>query len=387
MRQLPSPLEVFFGNDRANMCFIGPEFLDKTPPQTSSICKSRSQRELTRFLAEHPVLASYALLKDRLIPERALLFATEVLGPDLSLTSEQLRHKSAMHLLMSVQMTIEWLLDDTLDVDASVDPAVAKRIVDYYLQQLEAAHRSRSEEQHLQAACLQNRIPDGFLEAVRLLATWQRELAAAVEVSLAPSSLYCRINKEFMVAMLAVHHRFDSVASYFHHRAANCGLGLEILCGTYWFSRLWGIDVAELERRQDHYARMIYQYSLLGGLNNDMFGYDKDLEEGVATGVTVVKQHQNRSAVDANDGAISDAEQETLRAFMWLTDFYNHALTRLVERCGTCHDPVEEAILAASLTTTWATCVLHHQFIKIYPPQSFRRALSERERLLNMSAA
>jgi hypothetical protein len=370
MSDLLQDLQKHFSADIVDMCFIGPDFLDRTPTRTVSACEQRSSQEIARFFAEHPVVASYQLLESRRIHGRALLFATEILGTDRSLTDEQLTEKSAMHLLMSVQMTLQWLIDDTLDVDASVDGEVARRIIEYYLALLGSSNEAPGDGQLLQAECSRCNIPGTFVEVVRHLAEWQRVLTAAVNVSLHPSSLYGRINGEFMRAFLQAHARFGSPERYFDHRAVNCGLCLEILCGAYWFCRLWGVDTSELDSRQDHYAAMLYEYSLLGGLSNDLFGYDKDLEEKVATSVEIIKEHHMNRLFEG------DEERATTQAFVWLIDFYNEGLTELLDRCRFCDSPLERAILMAALTTTWATCVLHHQFMAIYRPQSLRKVLT-----------
>jgi hypothetical protein len=370
MNRLSAELCAYFGNDIAAMCFIDPEFLHRKLPRTMSICRGRSLQVLTRFFTEHPLLADYQLLNIQQIPQRALLVATEVLGPDHTLTEEQIMQKSTLHLLMAVQMIVEWLIDDTLDVDASIDPEVARSIIDYYLGLLQSGRCDPREAQRLQAACVQNGIPASFPEAVRLLGTWQRELVDAV-FSPGVSSLYHRMNEEFMRAYLHVHDRFDSPEGYFRHRAANCGLCLAILCGTSWFCRLRGLDTAELDRRQAYFTTLIYQNSLLGGLNNDIFGYDKDVKEGVATSVAIVKHHQTTAHTDGSD------EQATLHAFMWLIEYYNTMLARLIERGGACTDLVEEAVSWASLTTTWAICVLQQEYMEIYKPGSFQSALAQ----------
>jgi len=369
MSGLSEELQKHVLADLVGMCFIGPDFLERVPTRTVSMCEHSSSQALDRFFAEHPVVANYQLLQSR---RRALLFATQILGDDRSLTDEQLRKKSAMHLLMTVQMTLQWLLDDTLDKDASIDGEVGRRIMEFYLSLLGSSSEAPGDERALQAECSRYHIPGTFIEVVRHLADWQRSLASAANVPLQPSSLYGRINVEYLRAAPQAHARFDSPTRYFQHRAANCGLCQEILCGAYWFCRLWEVDTAELDLRQDYYAAMLHKYSLLGGVCNDLVGYDKDRKEKVSTSVEIIKEHRTSRLFEGDD------ERGTMSAFVWLIDFYNEGLTELVNRCRDCDSPVERAILLAALTTTWATCVLHHQFMEIYQPHSLKKVLTWR---------
>jgi hypothetical protein len=369
MNTLQKMLQQHFTSNMARMCFIGPDFWDKTPARTASTCGRQSSQQLARFFAKHPALANYQMAEERRIPQRATLFATEVLGSDYSLTQAQIEQKSTLHLLMSVQMTAQWLLDDTLDADSSIDREVARQIIEYYLGLLESGREEPADGQVLQAACSQHGMPREFIESIRLLTEWQRDLSSAVDIPIGPSSIYCRINREVMRSFLLAHKQFDSPESYLRHRSMNCGLSMQILCGAYWICKLWRVDASELERHQDDYVATLCKYSLLGGLSNDLFGYDKDVEEGVATGVEIVKRH-------LTDGRSSGAEERaTVRAFLWLIDLYNDGLTDLVGRCHACDSPLERAVLSASLSTTWAVRLLHHEFMEIYRPRWFRKVV------------
>ncbi len=253
MGTLPIYLQNYFQSDIIERSFIAPDCLDTALDRTCSACESRSLQEIKRFIAEHSALADHHLLQRRRIVERALLFATEILGADHSLTSEQLNEKSALHLFMSVQMTAQWLLDDTLDVDSSIEGEVASQIIEYYLDLMEPSGEPRIDAPLLQAACSRNGIPASFVEALTLLVRWQHALAISAGISLDLPSMYCRLNRKFMRSYLRAHSRFDSLESYFRHRSTNCGLGVEILCGARWFCRLWGVDHSGLELHQDHY--------------------------------------------------------------------------------------------------------------------------------------
>jgi hypothetical protein len=171
--------------------------------------------------------------------------------------------------------------------------------------------------------------------------------------------------------LVHVHDAFDSIEQYFQYRASNCALCLNILCGAYWFTRLWGIDTPDVDRDMRRYVAMMSRYGLIGGMSNDLFGYDKDMAEQVATGVDVLRRQQSSD----NPGMIH--EQATMHAFHRLISIHNKELDDLVRRCRGCEDLTEGAVLLASLTTIWATRVLHHEFMGIYDARTLRKALGE----------
>lgn len=366
-REYPPPRVIEHISDK---CVISAGCLDANLVRTLSVCEYVSLQKIKEFFARPPILASYPLLLQRRIPQRAAMFATEVLGNDDNLTEKWFLRKTSLHLLMTVQMTLQWLIDDTLDEDGSIDPDITELIITYCLHALAPDSVAAVDAALLTAACQKYKIPKDFVPTISRLAEWQRELAISLGLSLESSSIYTCFNREFLKSFLQRNDRFINVSSYLQHREVNCGLSMEILCGAFWFYWLANDSVPNMEHNKDHYARIIYRYSLLGGVSNDLFGYDKDLEEGVATSVEVVKRSglTRRSSNDAI---------KTTDAFHLLISLHNDLLKELIERIDTCSDPLEKTILVASLTATWAIRMLHHEFRVIYRPGWLQKILSE----------
>ena len=354
--------------DIRDKCIIGIGCLDDQLVRTVSVCEFLSLQKIKEYLARYAVLANYQLLKQRRIPQRAAMFATEILGGDDNLTEEKFLRKTGLHLLMTVQMTLQWLIDDTLDEKESIDPGVTEAISAYCISALESGPEAAIDSSLVIQQCLDHGLPEDFIAAISLLIGWQRELAVSFGISLAHSSIYSRFNRDFLTSFLQKNERFTDLPSYLEYRQVNCGLSMEILCGAYWLYWLENGNLPNLEDNAEYYIPLIYRYSLLGGVSNDLFGYDKDLEEGVATSVEVVK-------LTGLSGRSSNDEIRTANAFRLLIALHNDLLKELIEQVHRCTDPLLRCILLAALTTTWAIRMLHYEFRVIYRPGWLRKIL------------
>lgn len=340
-----------------------------TLARSFSACEGESLDRIRQVVQSDPALSKCQILKDRRVIERAVLVASEVLGADCYLTSKQLKEKSKYHLLMSVQMTLDWLVDETLDPRPDICRDVVAEIIRVCTDGLESEGKLRFCMRSLRATSARNEVPEPFVEALPLLVTWQRNLAESVGIATSPMSLYSGLNREFIGTFLKCHDRFDSWQIYERHRAANNGLTLEVLCGAYWLCRRLGIDQSVLEQYRDKYSAIIQRYGLIGGVSNDLFGYDKDIEETVGTSVEVARLCLPKGA--------EDDEEHTFKAFAWTIRFHNQRLEELVDRIRSCRDATEIAVLLSALRATWAVRVLHQEFKTIYEQGWLNRALSQ----------
>lgn len=360
---------LFFIENIVEKCTIKPGCLDVSPIRSTSFCEQQSLEKIKDFIKKHKVLSGCQIFVSRRILEKAVLFATEILGSDSFLTTDQLEKKSQYHLLMSVQMSVEWLLDDTLDTNSSVESNFATEITNFYLALLELDINIAPCIDSLKFAGVHSGIPEEFFEALFLFAKWQRDLALSLNISLDSSSLYYQLHRDFLATYSQTRDVFDSWELFTEYRSANGGLTLEILCGAYCFCDLWNIDINLTDFDREKYALLINKYSILGAVSNDLFGYEKDLEEAIATSVEVVKHclyKGNLTSVDL-----------TVKAFWQIIEFHNRCLEDLIEQFNVCENQTERAILFSALTTTWAVRVLHHEYRNIYQADFLRKVLNK----------
>lgn len=352
----------------SDKCVIGIGCLDDQLVRTVSVCEFLSRQRIQEYFASRPVLANYHMLRHRRIPQRAAMFATEILGGDDNLSEEKFLRKTRLHLLMSVQMTLQWLLDDTLDAQESIERSLMDAIGAYCISALTAGAEGPPDSSLLNRQCRTSGLPEDFVAAISALLLWQRELAISFGISLEPSSIYSCFNRSFLNSFLQKNEKFDNLPSYLEYRKVNSGLSMEILCGAYWLYWLEYGELPRFEEDANYYTELIYRYSLLGGVSNDLFGYDKDMEEGVATSVEVVK-------LTGLSGRSSNDEIRTANAFRLLIKLHNDLLKELIDQVSRCQNPLERSILLASMTTTWAIRMLHYEFRVIYRPGWLQKIL------------
>jgi len=307
------------------------------------------------------------MMQPRQIVERSVLFATEVLGSDTDYTSEELQLKARYHFFMSVQMTGQWLLDETIDADLRVDADFIDKAIRFAMTALESGNEDDGAVSALRAAGAAVGVPEDFPEAISLLARWQRALARELGISLAPESIYMRLNADFYRTYRGIRDPFNSWESFQSHRADNGALPMEIFCGAHLFCRRFGADPSILEK-DERFWPVIRRYAIIGSLSNDIFGYQKDLEERVETSIEVMKRLIRGQAASTD-------EQLTRDALSRVIGIHNELLKELSVRLQTCEGPAETAVLLSSLTTTWAVRVLHHACQNIYRPEWLRQAL------------
>ncbi|HLK58152.1 MAG TPA: hypothetical protein VKU00_16415 [Chthonomonadaceae bacterium] len=353
----------------AEKCRIQPGCLDTLLVRSASVCEQRSLKAIHDFCQGDRVLSHYKLMRSQPFFERAALVATEILGADGFLTKDQLEQKSRFHLLMSVQMTAQWLLDEIFDTNAELEVGFAADSISFYLAVLASDDDLAEKMIALRSVSLKNNISEEFVWALFLFAQWQRDLALAVNISLAPESLYSRLHRDLLISTIHIHDAFDSWDQYLQYRSVNCGLTLEILSGAYWYCHLWNIDYEVMEDQPEKYIPLIQRYSILGGVSNDLFGYDKDLGESVATSVEVVKHNLPQTTVHGEDA--------TTRAFLQIIDFHNKRLDELSTGVCSCDNPTERAILFSAMSATWSVRMLHHEYRVIYQPVTLRNVLTK----------
>ncbi len=367
-KSIYTSVNILLTKDIWERCLIQPGCLDIALARSYSACEAHSLEQLKSFLHEHDILRSYEIFTKRYILERAVLVATQILGSDCYLTQEQLEQKAKYHLLMSVNMTLNWLLDDTFDVIFNIQQDFIAEVIQFYTAVFESETDVNSWMQSLQTASYRNGISESFIETLFLLLQWQRSLAQSLGVPTEHSSLSARITQDFLATYLKNRDDFDSWRGYEDYRCANCGLPIEILYSAYWLCHLWGIDASVIEQHQEKYLSFLYRYSLIGGVSNDLFGYEKDLSESVATSVEVAKAYLPVSS--------DNSEELTHKAFLQVIEFHNQRLTELVDRIYTCESQTEMTILFSALTTAWSIRILHEFFMKIYQPNWLRKVLS-----------
>lgn len=194
----PTPEHVLFGGGTGDIpvdettarCSIRPGYLDVSPIPIQSACNTRSLEVIRAFLHAHPVLRSYEMLLRRRVCERSVLVATEILGGDHGLTPAEVDQKAQYHLLLSAGMVLDWLLDDTLDVNAWIPRDFSAAVVGLYADVLEsdppdAAARAET----LRAESLRIGVASGFVDALLLLVRWRRALSIALGIPVGASSM------------------------------------------------------------------------------------------------------------------------------------------------------------------------------------------------------
>jgi hypothetical protein len=143
-----------------------------------------------------------------------------------------------------------------------------------------------------------------------------------------------------------------------------------MIFSTYWNCYRWEIDPSPMECDRERFLTLLSRYGGLGGLSNDLFGYEKDVAEGVSTAVEVAR----RSSLDGR----GDNEQRTCAAFARVIDIHNARLDELTDRAKTCSDPLEAAMFFSGLRAAWSLRALHQEYSSIYHAGWLAKALRAR---------
>ena len=356
--------------DFADRCSIQPGCLEPVWPLSLPACYPATMAKLHAFIEADPALRDY--------PEplfirhcgRSALVAAEMLGDDSHLTDEQLERKAAFHLMMTVDITQTWLLDDALD-ENSTDPLYGSALANLDADMIEGDPADLPERvAAIRANSSQQGIPRAHIDALLPLCRWRRSLLLEVGIPLRSSSLAVKVRRCFLDSLLRTHEPFHTWQAYESHRSHNSGMHLLMVFSTYWNCYRWQIDPSPMERDQDRFLSILFRYGGLGGLSNDLFGYEKDVMEGVATAVDVAK----RTLL----GGAGDDEQLTHAAFARVCDIHNERLNELVRRAETCGDPLEAAMLYSGLRAAWSLRALHQEYSGIYRAGWLAKSLQAR---------
>ncbi len=361
------PINELLLKDIFEKSLIQPGCLDISPVRTHSDCEAYSLEEIKTFFAKHEALKTYEMLIERSTVERAVLIATQILGSDCYLTQQQLEQKANYHLLLSVNLIVNWLVDDTLDTNPNISQGLVAELIQFYMAVFTSQNINIDQVHSLKAATNKEGINHNFIDAVYLLLKWQILLASSLKIPTTDSSLTAYITRKFMDTYLKNYAKFNSWEQYESYRTASSGLSILMLYSAYWLCYRWGIDSSSIETNQKHIFALLDKYSVIGGISNDLFGYDKDLIEGVATSVEVVKA--------GLPNIINNNEALIYQAFLEVIQFHNQRLQDLVDNLHKCDSQTEIVILFSALTTTWAIRILHEKFMKVYQPSWLRKVL------------
>ncbi len=353
-------------------CSIRPGCLDVVVTRCHIACLAPNIQKIRAFIDAHPHLRDYRLLSSRHLCERSVLVAAEIVGDDAGEQGVLLEQKAVHHLFMSVGMVTEWVLDDTLDTTSNADPEFVAATLDFFARMITTDPPDMAERvATVRAGSIRHGIPEAFVDVLTLLLRWRRSLAVAARIPQNVSSLSVRILRGFLASYLKTRKHYASWEMYELHRAVNCGMPLEVLHGAYWQCRRLGLDPTLMEPEQERFLALLYRYGVLGGLSNDIFSYEKDLEEGVATAVEAVK-HTMAHAGD-------DEDANTHAAFAYVINVHNERLNELGYLARSSRDPIEYAVFFSCLRAVRAIWLLHQEHRAIYDPGWLRKVLRARE--------
>lgn len=355
------------GCDAIDECMIVANMWSRPPTRPRSACEQTSRAALAAFTSAHPILTDLPIIHERKVVERAMIIATGALGPDAGLSEAQIARKSAYHLTLVAQAFSGWILDDTIDRNTKADARVLKDLTDFYRGLLRGDALMPSREEALRDDCLRSDIVPTFPQVLALLAAWQRRLLRGTRLSLDPSTLFGHLTAGFVESCANVRQDFDSLEDYFTYRTVGGALGFIGLCGAHWFCELHGLSADELDEERTRYQPLVERYALIGALSNDLIGYDKDVQEGVTTAVTVARRYL--PSTDSAD------DHTLMQTFALLFAHHNALLRELSVKRRESQRGVEQALLTGLLASAHAMCVLHHEYRAIYASPTFDRAL------------
>ena len=354
----------------ADRCSIHPGCLEPVWPLSLPACYPATMAKVRAFIEADPALRDYPEPLFSRNCGRSALVAAEMLGDDSHLTDEQLERKAAFHLMMTVDIVQTWFLDDALDENLT-DPLYGSALANLDADMIEGDPADLPERvAAIRANSSQQGIPRAYIDALLSLCRWRRSLLLEVGIPLRSSSLFVKVRRCFLDSLLRIHEPFHTWQAYESHRSYNSGTHVLIVSSTYWNCYQWQIDPSPMERDQERFLSILFRYGGLGGLSNDLFGYEKDVMEGVSTAVDVAK----RTLL----GGVGDDEQLTHAAFARVCDIHNERLNELVRRAETCGDPLEAAMLYSGLRAAWALRALHQEYSGIYHAGWLARSLQAR---------
>jgi len=364
------PGKSFDLEELVDRCFIRPGCLDAILPLSRPACYAATLAKLRAFIDADPTLRDYPSPILSRHCGRAVLVAAEILGEDSHLTDEQLAQKSIYHLMMSVEIATTWLLDDALD-ENSTDPLYCSAVAGLFADMIRGDPVDLAERvAAIRASSSRQGIPTAHVDALLPLLRWRRSLWLALGIPHHSTSLSVKILQGFVDSLLRTHEPFHTWQAYESHRSHNSGMQILMIFSTYWNCYRWEIDPSPMECDRERFLTLLSRYGGLGGLSNDLFGYEKDVAEGVSTAVEVAR----RSSLDGR----GDNEQRTCAAFARVIDIHNARLDELTDRAKTCSDPLEAAMFLSGLRAAWSLRALHQEYSSIYHAGWLAKALRAR---------
>jgi hypothetical protein len=299
---------------------------------------------------------------------RSNVFATELLGSDQFLSKPQFDRKSLYHRLLTVEMTIQWLIDDLLDQDG-----LSKEYPEYAAQVIADAkkwiggHPVLEQRVAAQYPVKYASLIENGMETIVRLAVHRNALTDRLGISLDDRACSKRLLCLILDSFLRVFDPLVAWDDYFNFRRVNCGLALQALWTAMWLCDLRGLDSSEIERDADRYISLLLEHAVVGGLANDVIGYGKDLQEGVTTSIEVMKK-----SLSAGGRTESELAEEASRRVVRI---HNKKLDDVLTSIRSRTRDVEECILFGCLLTAWSCRILHQEHAHIYHPGRLADAL------------
>lgn len=328
--------------------------------RSHSICTGQSTRRVEAFAENLPQSVQYIIRKDRLIARSALV-ATELLGEDGE-DNEDFKHKSALHLLMTAEMTLQMLFDDLLDLAGRVPDGTKELVLRQVLLSFERCASNDDFDLSSEAQGFWSDVLMGLAAMQR----WRNELLVQARISVRPDSVSRGLYASFVGTYYHVHDDFNDLGDYIKHRVDNCGMPLQGFWAAHWHARAQGLDPSALEEQGDFVRELLYEYAVLGGLSNDIVGYDKDIVEGVATAVEVLARKI--------DGP---RDRRIVRSFEAAIVHHNKLLDDLGRRLTEARPgSLQHVVLYSALRTAWSIHVLHECYLDVYRPRSLMHILT-----------
>lgn len=307
-----------------------------------SNCEEATLVRVERFVRTSPALTHFVgFIAKRKILQRALLVATEALGPPSELAPAQQNFYEEVHHAFVLEMLWMWILDDC--VDRRRDASGIQR---GFLLQLDGRLGSGPFAR------------DSRTALAPTYSVQEALFAVAAEYNLTPArsrprgALIRYAMRRFLLSYLSVHGRAQSWQTYTVHRSYNSGLWSTIAHSANYHLQFLGHAAAPSFAMG--YSSLIEKHALIGAIANDLFGLSKDLEEGVETSFTILRRIRSPQATD----------QEIVTE---LVEEHNARLDALFRDYKAAKGSSKrKVILHSALRTCWAVRVLHHQFADIY---------------------
>ena len=293
--------------------------------------------------------------------ERGVLFATQLMGDDDLLSDDQFATKQRFHEAMALEFSTQWLLDDLCDSADRIPTSQRTPL-------LELVGRSYSASFQLDDARIAATTDDIHTSvmlrhfASLFVVRNDRLLTAGIDIS--REGIPRQLMLEFWSTWEDAHRHFSDYGEYRRHRANNCGLPNTGYWSALWYSYITGIDMQECEAHPRATCEIIRQFAMIGALCNDLAGYEKDLQEGVANAVIVVAR--GRPEPDESDRLAA--------AFDVVIEMHNGLLENLKKELRNA-SPGEAMVLHGMTRSAWACRILHEQNREIYNCDGLNRAI------------